>query len=69
MVLIVKGNKHQAALAAADHGIPAAFLQEFQELTSTTVRVPDSYADKAAAWFLEDKDPPPYPVGSCLWYG
>ena len=68
MVVIVKGDGIDAALAAAARGIPAAYVREFREPAQTMISVPDNYADVVAAWFVEDSGDFPYQLGSCLWY-
>ena len=60
--VIVKGTKFQAAQAAADRSIPAAFKVETKG--ETVLLVGDQHEAKVAAWFCEDS----YPVGACLFY-
>ena len=65
-VLIVKGDKFQAAKAAADHGVPFVFMDEItgrSTLGSTTVDV-----DTLNNWFCETIEAP-YPAGTLLWWG
>ena len=48
--VIVKGNKFQAARAAADRGIPFVFQEELRGLWTVGL-VSDAHQDKVAAWF------------------
>ena len=61
--LIVKGNKFQAARAAAERGLPLAFENENDGLT---VGLTVSTVDELNAWVCEDTKPAPFPVGSLL---
>jgi len=64
--LIVKGNRFEAARAAADRGIPAVFKVETN--SETVLLVGDQHEEAVALWFCEDSYPAPYPVGACLFY-
>ena len=67
LTVVVKGDKFHAARAAADRGIPFAFVTETDR--ETVGRIPYVYLDCVAAWFASDADHgAPYPVGSCLIY-
>ena len=60
--LIVKGNKYQAARAAADRGIPAVFLREVE---TDTVLATRADIDTLNRWICEDTVAP-FPIGSLL---
>jgi hypothetical protein len=62
--LIVKGDKFQAARAAADRGFPFAFEHEALS-PATTVGVTDATIDALNTWVCEDTVSP-FPVGSLL---
>ena len=71
MRVLVKGDKHQAALAAAERGIPFAFVDEWHHAEGaqqTYGNVPDSYWDQVTKWFCEPPRDAPFPVGTCLHY-
>src|SRR2546430_233582 len=63
--LIVKGNRFQAAQAAAERGIPAVFKVETKG--ETVLLVGEQHEEAVARWFTEP-DVVPYPVGACLFY-
>jgi hypothetical protein len=70
--LIIKGNKYQAAKAAADRGLGFAFQNEVTHLASNgdslgveTVGLTEALETVLNAWFLEDATAP-YPVGTLL---
>lgn len=63
--LIVKGTRYQAARAAADRGIPFAYVRETD--TETVGHVDSAHRDRVLAWFTEP-GAPPYPAGSLLLY-
>lgn len=65
--VIVKGNRFQAARAAADRGIPFVFKQAHQTLSETVGYIPETYRDNVAQWLCEPGTAP-YPVGTCLFY-
>jgi hypothetical protein len=65
--LIVKGNRFEAAQAAAERGVPFVFSRELEHETAGCTS--DDMWDKAAAWFQEDVAcKAPFPVGSLLHY-
>jgi hypothetical protein len=68
--LIVKGNKFQAARAAADRGIYFCFVREVRhEGTVETVGLSGSeQRDKIARWFGEGSMRAPFPAGTLLLY-
>lgn len=74
MFIVVKGDEAEAQAACAVRGIPATLVSEHSSMLEPTyrmvrLRVPDSYWNDVAEWFISDKSGPPYPVGSCLHYG
>jgi hypothetical protein len=68
--LIVKGDKFQAARAAADRGIGFAFVREVRhEGTVETVGLSGSeQRDKIVRWFGEGTMQAPFPIGTLLLY-
>jgi hypothetical protein len=64
--LIIKGNRFQAARAAADRGVALAFARETR-WNETIGTAPNSAYDKVVEWFGEDAWEPPK-VGSLLCY-
>lgn len=64
--LIIKGDKHAAALAAANHNIPLAFDRETNHGTETVGRTSDEHHDAVVKWFHEPPNSAPYPVGALL---
>lgn len=62
----VKGNKFQAARAAADRGIPFAFQHETSH-GETVGRIPVDYLPALCAWLCEP-GVAPYPIGTLLIY-
>jgi hypothetical protein len=65
--VIVKGNRFQAARAAADRGIPFAFVTEWKGYTIG--RVGDQHLESVSDWFCEPSiTGEPFPVGTCLHY-
>jgi hypothetical protein len=69
MTIIVKGNRHAAARAAADRGIPFAFLREVDGWTVGDAG--DAHLDAVAAWLAEPGETAPgigYRDGTCLHY-
>lgn len=69
---IIKGDKFQAAKAAADRGIPFVFDHELPGpvVSETRGDVPSSYHDKVAEWYCEDSyhQMGGYPIGTLLFY-
>ena len=65
MIVIVKGNRHQAMIAASNRAIPFAVVSVTDH--ETAGRVPDVCRAKVAAWFSEAGEAP-FPVGTCLLY-
>jgi hypothetical protein len=68
---VVKGDKHFVALAAAQRGIPAAFVRETGR--ETVVRIGAQFEPEIAAWLRETGggDVLPgigYPIGSLMLY-
>lgn len=70
--VLVKGNKFEAAKAAADRNIPFTFLSESIERNraETYGLVPSSSIYLVIEWYTEERpaDPKPFPIGSCLFY-
>jgi hypothetical protein len=68
--LIVKGDKFQAARAAADRGIYFCFVREVRhEGTVETVGLSGSeQRDKIVRWFGEGTMQAPFPVGTLLLF-
>lgn len=72
--LIVKGNKFEAAKAAARRGIPFVFDNELSGVVKGEVMtVGRTNADIGLlnSWFIEDmmgKNRAPYPIGSLLYW-
>ncbi len=64
--VIVKGNRHQAAIAAANRGIPFVFVRETSD-PWTIGRVGVQHEHKVQRWFCE-LDAAPFRVGTCLLY-
>jgi len=73
MRVVIKGNKHEAALEAARRGMPFTFYFEHadqvREYVITSVDVPDGFWNDVVEWFCEPPMLPPFPVGACLHYG
>lgn len=66
--LIVKGNRHAAAVAAANRAIPFAFAREVRAAGVQTVGVVgEQHADKVVRWFAH-LDTQPFPDGTLLLY-
>jgi hypothetical protein len=67
--IIVKGDRHTAARAATERGIPLVFVREVRGdgRTDTCGHVPATFFDKVSAWFAEP-NPLPYPPGTCLHF-
>jgi hypothetical protein len=61
--LIVKGDRFQAALAAADRGIPAVFVRQIER--ETILQVSGAFRDYVARWFHEPGQAP-FPPGTLL---
>ncbi len=69
---VVKGDKFQAARAAADRGNPFEFDNEGRGATETRGDVPNSHLDLVAEWYSETKFTEMlsgFPVGTLLFYG
>jgi hypothetical protein len=68
--LIVKGNKFQAARAAADRGIGFAFVREVKhgDSVETVGRCGSDQRDKVVRWFAEGSMQAPFPVGTLLLF-
>ena len=69
MKLIVKGNRFDAAKAAANRGIPFIFHNE--HATTTLGGCAVNHFDKVQAWFCEHSEMIPrkgYPNGTLLFY-
>jgi hypothetical protein len=66
--LLIKGDRFQAARAAADRGIPAAFVREQINRSETIVRTSGDYM-KIATWFNEAAPHRgPFPVGTLIYF-
>ena len=65
MLVIVKGNRHQAQVAASNRAIPFVVVSVTDR--ETVGRVPEACRTKVAAWFGE-AGKAPFPVGTCLHY-
>lgn len=64
--VFVKGNRYQASRAASDRGIPFAFTNEHDGIT--TGLAPTHYVENVMAWFCEEPRTAPFPIGTCLHY-
>lgn len=70
LALIVKGNRQQAALAAAERGIPFAFVRETGH-GETVGRCGLQHRDKCLAWYHETTGkhyPGGRPIGDLLLF-
>lgn len=63
--LIIKGDKFQAARAAADRGFPFVFENETDAPINTIGVTPIDDVDRLNKWICEDKTVP-FPTGSLL---
>ena len=63
--LIIKGNKFQAARAAADRGFPFVFKHENDHDTVGLTPIID--IDRLNKWICEDGNPPYLPGSLLLW--
>jgi hypothetical protein len=69
-MLIIKGDKFQAARAAADRGILLAYVEQvWSKFSPATIGKTNADVERLNAWFVEDKQGPPFPVGSLLHWG
>jgi len=70
-ILIVKGNKFQAAQAAADRGIPMVYDHESAPAPDMieTIGLSSATEDALNAWLIEPPTQAPYPVGTLLFWG
>lgn len=66
LVLIVKGDRHQAARAASARGIPFAFIREARGDTIGTCG--EQFRDKVADWYGEPPHIAPHPAGALLLF-
>lgn len=67
--LIVKGDRFQAARAAADRGIPLAFSHEVRDSgPCLTVGRSSASVDALNRWVCEAPHSAPFPVGSLLYW-
>lgn len=66
IVVLVKGDKYEAARHAAMRGVPFAFDHE-TKFRETVGHVPPTYEGEVRKWFGEDAERP-YPVGTCLFF-
>jgi hypothetical protein len=66
MTVIVKGNKFEAAKAAAKRGIPFVFRNELIEYEWTVGEVSQEFRLDVMKWLGELPHNPPFPTGSCL---
>ena len=65
--LIVKGNKFEAARAAAARGIAFAFVREVKGFQTVGLSS-EAQRDKIASWFGEAPLEAPFPIGTLLHY-
>lgn len=68
--LIIKGDKFQAARAAAHRGIPLAFVREIREATwCETIGTTKLEAESQVRdWFNEPPYNAPFPIGALLHF-
>lgn len=67
--LIVKGDRFQAARAAADRGIPLSYVREIRDSGPTlTVGRSSASVDALNQWVCEAPHAAPFPVGSLLYW-
>lgn len=67
--LVVKGGRHEAAVAAANRGIPLVFVREIAGFAPTTLGTTGvEQSAKVCSWFCEHPDTPPFPDGTLLLY-
>lgn len=68
--LIVKGDKHAAALAASERGVPFAFRDELPAMGYTTGSTSEDHLDKVVNWFCERALDGSllYPAGTLMHY-
>lgn len=65
--LVIKGDRFQAAKAAANRGVAMVFLRELKDtLSPQTVGATDASVETLNRWLCEPEGPPPFPVGSLL---
>lgn len=71
LTILVKGNRFEAAQAAAARAIPFTFHRETDN-GETIGRVATFYLGPVTRWFCGDRpdirNPRPAPIGSCLFY-
>ncbi len=67
MLIVVKGNRYQAARAAADRHIPFAFKNEKRDMSETTGEVGSQHRASVVRWYCEPSCPP-FEPGTCLFY-
>jgi hypothetical protein len=70
MIAIVKGTAAEALAAAEKRSIPAEAETSFQWGAGwdTRLNVPDEHEEALCAWFCEQPNSPPFPIGTCLAY-
>lgn len=64
--LVIKGDKFDAARAAAERGIPLAFVRELRDCGVQTIGQSSCDPEKLYAWLAEGPSMPPFPNGSLL---
>lgn len=64
--LIIKGNLGQAIQAAHDRGI--AFNQTCSNAGETSARCASDYHARVVAWFAEQPQRAPFPIGTLLLF-
>lgn len=64
-ILIVKGDRFQAAKASADRGIPFVFEEEMKGQTVGLSKASENVLNE---WLSELPHGPPFPVGALLYW-
>jgi hypothetical protein len=68
--LIVKGTAEIAAESAHKHGLEVEQVVSESKPNYSTGLLVEGTPEQVSRWFTEDYDaPPPYSLGSLLWYG
>jgi hypothetical protein len=68
--LIVKGTAEIAAESARKHGLEVEKVISESKPNDSTGLLAEGTPEQVSNWFVEDYDaPPPYALGSLLWYG
>jgi hypothetical protein len=66
-ILVIKGNKYQAALEAAKRNIPFAFDKEVFNGTETIGKT-NASVDDLNEWFCDSPLLAPFPIGTLLFW-